>query len=370
MRRRTGTVGLETPIRMGVIGCGEVAQIMHLPYLMELPEFTVEAVCDLSERVVNHIGDSYGVRRRYTDYTELIADGDVDAIVVATMNHVDVAVAAAEAGLHLLVEKPLAFSPADAERIICAAGENGVKLMVGYMKRYDAAYEFAARRVRAMKGIRLIRVHDFAGSFTAHAPLYTLVRADDLPREQVRLSQREIELAVRRTVGGDRALADIYFSLLMLCSHDAAVMRGMFGAPTAVEFSTVLGDRGLVSVLDYGDYGRCIFEADSGSKFSWWDEQIVVYGREEILSLEFPNPFVKHAATMVRVHETESRLPVLKETPVSFDEAFRREWHQFARCIRLDRRPRTTGEDAKADIELLLEMVRALPITQAQSSSG
>ena len=49
---------------MGIIGCGQIAQIMHLPYLMELPQYEIGAVCDISPKVVNTVGDWYGVSHR------------------------------------------------------------------------------------------------------------------------------------------------------------------------------------------------------------------------------------------------------------------------------------------------------------------
>jgi predicted dehydrogenase len=123
------------PLRVGVVGCGQIAQIMHLPYLMELPQFRVSAVCDLSSALVETIGERFGVPARFTDFTDLVNREDVDAVAVLTMEHAEVAVAAAEAGKHLFIEKPLGFSLAETDRIIDAVDCAGVTAMVGYMKR-------------------------------------------------------------------------------------------------------------------------------------------------------------------------------------------------------------------------------------------
>jgi predicted dehydrogenase len=350
------SAGASPAIRTAVIGCGEVAQIMHLPYLNELPHFELTAVCDLSARITDAVADRFGVRRRYTDYRELLRDGDLDAVVVATFDHRDTAIAAAEAGLHLLVEKPLAWSPQEAQEIIDAADANGVKLMVGYMKRFDAAVEYACQRVGEMEGVRLVRAHDFAGSFTSHVPLYTLVRGDDLAPSARSAAEDAMKVKLLQVVGGDEQTALRYQSLLMLSSHDLSVLRGLIGEIGDVVSSRRLGARGVTAVLAYGQDGTCVFEIDPDSDFSWWDEEIVVYGRREILSLRFPNPFVKHAETVVTIRRTEDHLPVTLQTPVSVDEAFRRELCHFAACITTGGDPRTGGADAKADIELLLEV--------------
>ena len=79
------------PLRVGVVGCGQIAQIMHLPYLTELPQFRVTAVCDLSSKVVDAVGERFGVPARFTDFTDLVSQDDIDAVAILTMEHADVA---------------------------------------------------------------------------------------------------------------------------------------------------------------------------------------------------------------------------------------------------------------------------------------
>ena len=132
-------------LRVGVIGCGQIAQIMHLPYLMELPQFEIGALCDISPKVVDTVGEWYGVKRRYADYKDLLAQPDIDIVAVLTMDHGEIAEAAAEAGVHLFVEKPFTFDPAEGRNVLSAVERSGVKLMVGYMKRYDRVMNTARR---------------------------------------------------------------------------------------------------------------------------------------------------------------------------------------------------------------------------------
>jgi predicted dehydrogenase len=349
----------DRPIRIGVIGCGEIAQIMHLPYLHELPEFEIAALCDASPTVVDAVGERFRVSARYTDYRDLVALPSVDAVAVCTPDHAAVAQAAAEHGKHLLVEKPLAFSPAEADLVIDAAAANRVVLMVGYMKRFDAAYEYASERIRALDGVRLVRMHDFAGDFTAHQSLYTLVRAREQPGGA---QQHPGESALRAALGPqaeDRW--PLYLSLLTLCTHDMTVLRGVFGEPETVETSAAIGEAGVVSLFRYESGVACVFEAESNASIVGWDEELVVYGQREVISVTFPNPFIKHAETVVTVTASPGGIPTTTTTPVSHDEAFRREWRHFAECVRTGREPRTSGPDARADLELLADVVRAIP---------
>ncbi len=103
--------------RIGVVGCGLIAQVMHLPYLAELTDrFEIAALCDLSSQVVSGCGARYGVARTFTRWEEML-DEPLDAVLVATSgDHAPIAIAAAEAGRHVFVEKPMALCSADAAR--------------------------------------------------------------------------------------------------------------------------------------------------------------------------------------------------------------------------------------------------------------
>src|SRR2546425_1053105 len=116
----------ERILNVGVVGCGQIAQIMHLPYLHELPTFRIGAVCDLSAARVEAIGNYYAVECRYTDHQRLLEQRDLDAVLVTTRDHAPVAIAAAKAGKHVMTEKPIAYNLEDADRVIAAARTNGV----------------------------------------------------------------------------------------------------------------------------------------------------------------------------------------------------------------------------------------------------
>src|SRR5437763_12944584 len=128
-------------LRVGVIGCGLIAQVMHLPYLRELSDrFMLTAVCDISDDVQATCAQEYGVPEQYSSWQELIAR-PLDAVLVLTSgSHAPIAIAPARAGLHALVEKPMCFSVAEGQEMIAAAEAAGTVLMVGYNKRYDPAY--------------------------------------------------------------------------------------------------------------------------------------------------------------------------------------------------------------------------------------
>ena len=141
---------MATRLRVGVIGCGVIAQVMHLHYLAELSDrFELVALCDAAEDVCAACAQDYRVPQRFTRWQDLLR-APIDAVLILTSgSHAPIAVAAAEAGLHVLVEKPLCFSVAEGRTMIAAAERAGVTLMVAYNKRYDPAWRRLVAEARA-----------------------------------------------------------------------------------------------------------------------------------------------------------------------------------------------------------------------------
>jgi predicted dehydrogenase len=127
-------------LKVGVIGCGYWGPNL-LRNFSQLPDSEVVACSDLSEDRLARMNALYPNVRKTTDFKELLADDDIAAVVVATPpeTHVGIGVAALEAGKHVFVEKPLATSTTDCERLLAAATKNNLTLMVGHTFVYTAA---------------------------------------------------------------------------------------------------------------------------------------------------------------------------------------------------------------------------------------
>src|SRR5713226_3095925 len=153
-------------LKVGLIGSGLIAQVMHLHYLRELSDlFDVAAICDISPILRQTVGDAYGIARRLERWEDLIAE-PLDAVMILTSgSHAAQAIAAAEAGRHVFVEKPMCFSVDEGVKMIEAACKAGVRLMVGYNKRYDPAYERLREELSRLGELRLARVTTLESPF-------------------------------------------------------------------------------------------------------------------------------------------------------------------------------------------------------------
>lgn len=137
-------------VGFGVIGAGLFGENHALVY-SRLPGVELVAVCDRNEARAREIAERYGARAYCTDYETVLADPDIKAVSIATPDfaHAEIALAAAQAGKHILCEKPLATTVAEAQAIVDAAAEAGVKLMVDFHNRANPPFVAAREQVRS-----------------------------------------------------------------------------------------------------------------------------------------------------------------------------------------------------------------------------
>lgn len=354
-------------LKVGVVGCGEIAQIMHLPFLHELEQFEIVAICDVSEKVLEAVGDRFNVEHRFKNHRDMLDSVEPDVVAVLTMEHTKVAIDAAKAGVHIFVEKPIAFNVEHAEAICRAAKDNHVQIMVGYMKLFDEGYLHAVNLFHKMEGVKLIRVQDFTGRWDRHQPLYTLVSATDLDPNMRKSMEEELDGIICETLGSDDTkLNALYRMLLMLCSHDMAVLRGAFGVPSSVLSVQAPTNNFLAATLSYDDGKIVSFEAGTWVKYPWFQEEIVAYGRDEIVGCQFANPYVRYSPTEVVVRSQRDDKPVEMRWTPSNQEAFRNEWLHFYECITENVPSRSSGQDAIDDLRLARQIIQKLQDTEVR----
>ncbi len=125
-------------LRVGIVGLGWVSQVFHLPILTRMEDVEVVAVCDRDKSRARMISERFGMNRSYTDYQQMLAKEDLEAIHVCTSTdaHLPVTLAALQAGKDVFVEKPIARRYSEAVQMADAAREHKRKLMVGMNNRF------------------------------------------------------------------------------------------------------------------------------------------------------------------------------------------------------------------------------------------
>jgi predicted dehydrogenase len=341
-------------IRIGVVGCGLIAQVMHLPYLTELSDrFELAALCDLSPELVEGCARRYDGRSAFTVWEELLAQ-PLDAVLVATSgDHAPIAMAAARAGLHVFVEKPMALCSRDAAAMVATAEDNGLRLMVGTMKRYDPAYERLAELLPTVSDLRLVRVTTLESPippYVAHHPLITA----PAPEELLAAAERDEREAVDAAVGDvDEQTRWCYRTILLnTLVHELNMLGGLFGEPS--EIRSVSLARECVGInMRFGET-ECHLSWVALPGIARYRQELAFYAPAQRLTLELPSPFLRSMPSrlIVEAGDPGTSRSWKHEEIVSYEEAFKRELVEFSECIARGRDARTSGADGLRDIRL------------------
>ncbi len=141
-------------LRVGVLGAGPIAQAAHFESCRKARNVELYAICDLADDLLAQMAAEHHPCTTYTSYAAMLADPQVEAVIVATADqyHADNVLAALAAGKHVLVEKPLAISVEEAEAMREAVAQSGCVLQVGNMKRFDPGIAFARDFIRDEMG--------------------------------------------------------------------------------------------------------------------------------------------------------------------------------------------------------------------------
>jgi Oxidoreductase family, NAD-binding Rossmann fold len=358
-------------VRVGVVGCGMVAQAEHLPNLLQLDRrFAIAALAEPSRTVREAMAARYAVSCVHADYRALLAAGGIDAVVIAApaAAHAEIVLAALDAGVHVFVEKPLCITLADADRVVAARDRAGNVVQVGYMKRHDPAWErMRAELPDSAEELRYIRV-------TCHDPEWVpffaegdIVKGTDVPAEVVQAIRRAESAQVEEAVGDGSPAAVFAFSDAYLGSmvHDVNVVHGLLE-----RLEEPLPGR----VVDaaWWNEGRAItgsVELANGARWdsAWiqlldireYQEQVAFYFRDSLRQLTFPSPWLKQSPTRYEQSGADDLDRVVRVFE-SHRESFVRELVHFHDCITAGVDCRTPPEQARIDIELLTQMFLAV----------
>jgi predicted dehydrogenase len=356
-------------LRVALVGCGLVGQAEHAFYISTNRDlFDFAALVDASATVRAGVGDRYGIPVRVASVGELDA-GTLDAIICATPDvyHSEVVLWALAHGLHVLCEKPLAFTLRECDDMIAARDKAGKVAQVGYMKRHDPAYlrmlELLPTDPSAIKCIA-IEVNDpNSKPFTAHLPM--TMGADVSAELRADGRRRAVDMVAEATGLDDIPVAaSVAFQNAFLSSlvHDISMLHGVLehvGHPVPARLVDA-------AIFADGDGGAAGWQLDSGGRATAfhltlegvndYTERLTVYCSDRILELTFPAPYLRNMPT--RLIERRSAGDIgLTETRhhVSYAEAFENELRSFHRSITAGAPVVVPLEAGRADVQGLLE---------------
>lgn len=348
-------------LRVGVVGVGMIAQVMHLHYLAELDDlYEVTAVCDVVGENATACASRYGIPAAYADWREMVA-GAVDAVFVLTSgSHAEIAIAAAEAGLSVFTEKPMCYSVDEGKAMVAAAESAGITLMVGYPKRYDPAYLRFAEEAAALSDPRLLRVTTFespARPYVEHYPLRRTAPPDDDTASQLTAASAKSVSEAIGPAAGELERVVYQGVLLDTLVHEINSVRGVLGEPDRLEYVD-LSPSQVLAVFRFGEVRAAIHWVDLPG-ISRYDMEFGLYAPSRRLTLSFPSPYLRNqpARLIIEGGEAGTARSWRKEETAGYDSGFRRELQAFYSCVTSGSAPVTSGRDGLADVAVCQSII-------------
>ena len=334
---------------VGIIGCGRVAVERHLPPLLHRPEVRVVATADLDRARAARLAGRLGAAASATDYRAVLERRDVDAVAVLTptASHAEVVAAALDAGKHVLVEKPLALSLADCDRLAARAEGSPCKVVVGLNLRWHRL----VRRARELlvggglgrvKAIRSAYTHDRSGE---NAPAWHRELAQG---GGVSLNEAVHHFDLWRLLGGGEVEEVFSYSRPSRAYEDETSVisaRLDTGALITGVFSFRTGPTSEVEL--YAEEGRL---ALSLYRFD---------GLELFPTAKYPGDLGDRARkALASLASLPPALPALRRGG-DFQATFDGLWGHFAACVLDGAEPESTLEDGRRSVAVALAAVES-----------
>ncbi len=323
-------------VDVGVIGVG-VMGCNHVRILSNLKDANLVAISDIKKSLLEEVGDTFGVKNRYTSYQEMIKNHKLDVVIIVVPSnlHKKVAVDCLNHDLNIFIEKPIAHTISDSEEIISLAQKKNKFLMVGHIERFNPV----VRNIREF--INNGRLGDIY--------LINTVRAGPYPKRI-------------RNVG----------VLIDLAVHDIDILHHLIGNIERIYSQLILSNDEVI-------YCNSLFKIASGVKgsceFSWVSSKktrtIHLYGVKGVLegnyqdqTLRFyENPEANTRTSNNSYKEVLSSGNIgagkLVELPIKKEEPLKVELEHLIECIKKNKKPLVTGEDALKALKIALLMLES-----------
>jgi predicted dehydrogenase len=349
------------PLKVGVVGCGVIAQVMHLPHLRDLRDrYEITALCDVSRPVAEACAEMYGVEAVHTDWGDLVAD-QLDLVMVLTSgSHAPIATAAARAGSHVFVEKPMCLSLDEGREMFEAAREADVRLMVGTMKRYDPAYE-RLLELMPLDDLRLVSVTTLESPFQPYVQHYPLTEMTPAPADVLQALRDEDDERLKAALPDGDADDRFCYRWMLLDNlvHELNMLRGVLGEPSRVLHAR-LGRTVCDIALGFGPTEVHMSWVDLPG-IAHYKQELAFYALDRRVTLTLPSPYLRDMPSLLTIEGGEPETPHSWRTfeTVSYQEAFKRELVELSNAIAQGREPRTDATDGLHDVALCHAIARS-----------
>lgn len=330
-------------MRVGIVGCGYIAEHQHIPAYKNIEDLNIVALCDVNEERVKALSEKFGVPNRYTEYEKMFEKEDLDIVSITSIppTHAEIAIAAAKKGINVFCEKPLAMSLEEAKKVVQTADLNKVKLMVNQNFRWQPGFEIAKKVIdlKLLGEIYYANIEQFfwndrfQGSYTMPNIVHEMaVHYIDLLRWLVGKEAKKV-YALGTNIIRQVKIAEYPFAIIMVDFGDDVIGRTDV---SWISKGSKIIDRGRV-------------EGTQGCVLINWDKPVAVYTEkfDEIMSF-FPSNIVKQGWYYPEINYK------------SVISGFERNMRLFIESLKTNTEPPSSGRDNLNTLRIVFAAIESL----------
>lgn len=346
-------------IRMGYVGCGFMAQKVHIPNMLSLSGCELVGLAELRPQLGRRVQEKFGIARLYPSHRELAEDADIQAAAVSGhfVAQGEIAIDLLKAGKDVFMEKPMAVTLEQARRIVDAERHSGRRLMVAYMKRYDRGNVLVRelldqfRRTGELGNVQFARNHGFCGDWVAGLDTEMLTTDEPYPPAP--------------TVSPDwlpERFYKGYIGYLQQYTHNVNLLRWFLDAGDDVRVKAVdLAGNGMTGVVILEAAGvRAVIES-GGIAYHGWEEHTQIYFQRGWIKTCAPPLLLRNVPATVEVYRADKGRPGTRSELFPADGwswSYKEEMRHFVECLATGAAFRSPAEDALADVRVLEDIYR------------
>lgn len=315
------------PIRVCLSGVGRAGQVHANSLRQHLPDGELVALVDENAAALQIVGEKLGVSERFSSLEEALERVEFDAVVISTptFTHRPLVLRAASAGKHIFCEKPMALTLRECDEMIEVTDRNAVLLQIGFMRRFDPAFEAAAARIEAGEIGQPILVKSLTHGPGLPPPWARDIRASNGMLAEVNSHDWD---SIRWLAGSNfqRVYAEVANSKVDIHGIEAP----HFYDTALVQVRLENGALGEISGVCPCEYG--------------YDARVEIIGERGILQIGD----LRGQAVLVCTDREQGLItPIFRSWPERFADAYIGEMRHFLECVRKGIRPRVRGEDGR-----------------------
>jgi Predicted dehydrogenases and related proteins len=355
-------------IKLGVIGLGEVSQLMHLPILQDLCDhYQVTAISDVSPSLVDFIQKKYHIPAGYLSAVELIEQADIDAVLILSPDqyHGEYAARALKAGKHVFIEKPATLCSGELQELIELKKQYPDQtVMVGYMRRYAGSFLKAKELLESdPHPTEYLRFRDII----CEGPFYIgqtrpIFYPQDVPSDVISEGSKRRREHLGRAIGADATDEQrvTYQMMTGLGCHSFSAVRELFGLPKKIHsVTTAAGGQHVVIVMEFDGF-LATYELVNNQDIVQFDAAVEIFQKNRKVLIKYETPYIRYQPMSVQVLESGEKDTKSTTYGPDYRDPFQTELNLFAECITTGKKPKTVLEDAVGDFKLFEEIIRVM----------